>query len=163
MNTTSIQRRPVSRTSAGIAALLALAVGLLLSGCQSSAPDQHSAGSFSRYGVYLRGEVPERYQDLSNPLPESAENLAAGGRLYQDHCAACHGASGNGDGPAAAGLEPAPANLGFTRMTPMGSDRFFFWTISEGGASLGTAMPVFAEQLEDEQIWQIVGYVQQGL
>lgn len=30
---------------------------------------------------------------------------------YATYCASCHGASGRGDGPAAAGLDPAPANL----------------------------------------------------
>jgi cytochrome c oxidase cbb3-type subunit 2 len=35
----------------------------------------------------------------------------AGGELYNHNCASCHGAKGLGDGPGAAGLHPAPANL----------------------------------------------------
>ena len=149
-----------------VAALIAVAVGITLAtslgGCQSPAPDQQQAGAFSRYASFFRGELPERYQGLSNPLPATADHLAAGAALYQTHCAACHGATGKGDGPAGEQLTPPPANLSFTRMTPIGSDRFFFWTIAEGGEPLGTAMPVFGDQLKDEEIWQIVRYVQEG-
>ncbi len=35
----------------------------------------------------------------------------AGKALYEANCAACHGASGKGDGTAAAGLATAPADL----------------------------------------------------
>ncbi len=31
--------------------------------------------------------------------------------IYQDYCVACHGESGRGDGPAAAGLSKKPADL----------------------------------------------------
>lgn len=34
--------------------------------------------------------------------------LAAGGRLYQQHCALCHGATGDGRGPAGGGYNPHP-------------------------------------------------------
>ncbi|WP_035024815.1 c-type cytochrome [Gemmobacter nectariphilus] len=36
---------------------------------------------------------------------------ANGARLYADYCAACHGATGKGDGPAAEGVKPRPADL----------------------------------------------------
>jgi mono/diheme cytochrome c family protein len=36
---------------------------------------------------------------------------AAGRALYVDHCASCHGASGLGDGPAAASLRTTPSDL----------------------------------------------------
>jgi len=40
------------------------------------------------------------------PAPE-----VTGRALYQDFCVSCHGASGQGDGPAAAGLAHRPADL----------------------------------------------------
>ncbi|MES2030908.1 MAG: cytochrome c/FTR1 family iron permease [Pseudomonadota bacterium] len=40
--------------------------------------------------------------------PSVAPDLARGEALYAEHCAACHGASGRGDGAQAAGLEPPP-------------------------------------------------------
>nr|WP_111300973.1 c-type cytochrome [Paracoccus saliphilus] len=41
--------------------------------------------------------------------PEAAPTGAA--RDYADYCAACHGPAGRGNGPAAVGMQPAPADL----------------------------------------------------
>ncbi|MFN3937993.1 MAG: c-type cytochrome [Gemmobacter sp.] len=43
--------------------------------------------------------------------PDAGEALLSGRALYADYCAACHGAEGRGDGPAATGLRPAPTDL----------------------------------------------------
>lgn len=43
-------------------------------------------------------------------LPGGAD-LDRGRLLYGAHCATCHGATGQGDGPGVRGLSPAPANL----------------------------------------------------
>lgn len=43
-------------------------------------------------------------------LPRN-EDLARGRLLYGEHCATCHGATGQADGPGVRGLSPAPANL----------------------------------------------------
>jgi mono/diheme cytochrome c family protein len=40
-----------------------------------------------------------------------AEPEVSGRALYQDYCLACHGPSGTGDGPSAAGLAKKPADL----------------------------------------------------
>jgi mono/diheme cytochrome c family protein len=39
------------------------------------------------------------------------ESNPAGAELYARYCASCHGATGRGDGPAAASLAPRPADL----------------------------------------------------
>jgi mono/diheme cytochrome c family protein len=46
------------------------------------------------------------------PAPAAADPLAAGKRLYAQHCAACHGDQGDGNGPAARFLYPRPRNFG---------------------------------------------------
>jgi high-affinity iron transporter len=43
--------------------------------------------------------------------PEAPPDLARGAVLYQQLCTSCHGASGQGDGPAAEGMEPAPIDF----------------------------------------------------
>ena len=139
-----------------------LVASLTLSGCQSAAPGETTAGSFSRYSLYLGGDIPAQYTDRTNPLPASAENIAAGAGLYQTHCSGCHGSTGRGDGQAGMQLIPPPANLAFTRMTPIANDKFLFWTISEGGQPLGTGMPAFGGMLQETEIWQIVHYVNDG-
>jgi len=51
-----------------------------------------------------------RTGDVPALLPTGDAFLGAA--LYANHCAACHGLSGAGDGPGAASLRPRPANLG---------------------------------------------------
>jgi cbb3-type cytochrome oxidase cytochrome c subunit/cytochrome c553 len=44
-------------------------------------------------------------------VPYDHASAAQGAALYSRHCASCHGAEMRGDGPAAAGLMPAPTSL----------------------------------------------------
>jgi mono/diheme cytochrome c family protein len=43
------------------------------------------------------------------PVPPTS--AASGKQMFQAYCASCHGASGKGDGPAAAALKSSPADL----------------------------------------------------
>ncbi|MFO0701037.1 MAG: cytochrome c/FTR1 family iron permease [Nitrospira sp.] len=43
--------------------------------------------------------------------PRQAPDLRQGEVLFAQHCAACHGTQGKGDGPLARGMEPAPRNF----------------------------------------------------
>jgi cbb3-type cytochrome oxidase cytochrome c subunit len=45
------------------------------------------------------------------PALPLVNDLARGQQLYARHCATCHGAGGEGNGPGAAGLLPVPASL----------------------------------------------------
>ncbi len=81
--------------------------------------------------------------------------LAQGKQIYDDKCAACHGATGKGDGPAAAALNPKPANLtdkNFMQTLPI--DCHFF-VIAEGVR--GTAMPPW-KSLGEEAVWKVLVY-----
>lgn len=132
---------------------------LTVTGCQHIGISHSDSLFVSRYTHYIRGNIPNQYADLANPLPTSTENISAGKRLYQTHCQACHGVSGKGDGPACKSLAPRPANLAFTRRLPIATDAFLFWTVSEGGTHFDTAMPAFEEQLSAKEIWQIIHYI----
>jgi high-affinity iron transporter len=57
----------------------------------------------------LADGVRERF--AVRALPPRVPDLARGRTLYAEACASCHGPEGRGDGPAAAGLDPAPADL----------------------------------------------------
>ena len=43
--------------------------------------------------------------------PVTYSNPSSGTQMYKDYCAACHGAEGKGDGPAAQFLKTPPADL----------------------------------------------------
>jgi mono/diheme cytochrome c family protein len=68
----------------------------------------------------------------------------------------CHGAQGHGDGPAARGLRPAPADL--TVHVPLHTEGELWWWITNGIA--GTPMPAWKAVLTDEERWHLVNYLE---
>ncbi len=113
--------------------------------------------------VMMGPGMPAQYANLKNPLPPTPENIAAGKKLYQDNCAACHGPKGQGDGEAGKELNPKPANLAFVIDKPIATDGFLMWTIAEGGEKLKTDMPAFRDALNEQQRWQLILYLRHGL
>ena len=84
--------------------------------------------------------------------PPNPPNLVRGERLFQENCAACHGASGRGDGPAARSLNPPPVN--FTdRSRASQRSVFGLEQVIDQGLS-GTAMPSFSS-LPVEDRWAL--------
>lgn len=93
-----------------------------------------------------------------NPLPADERTRTAGQRLYTQNCLTCHGAGGRGDGPAAAGLQPRPADFTQHMAPGLHTDGQVFLWIKEGYPG-GGAMPAWGGRLSDEQIWQLVTYL----
>jgi high-affinity iron transporter len=91
-----------------------------------------------------------------DPLPQHAPSLADGARLYAATCAACHGARGVGDGPAAVRLQPPPANLTDAAALAGSSPLDFFRKISVGIA--GTGMTGYESSHTLEQRWALALY-----
>lgn len=118
-----------------------------LAGCASNSTP--APGASSGTGT----SVPGEYAGKTNPLAEAG--AAAGAPIFQSNCVACHGTDGHGDGPAAAALDPAPANLADLGKTA--ADDYLFWRISEGRPN--TAMPAWKGVLTEEQIWQVISHI----
>jgi mono/diheme cytochrome c family protein len=120
--------------------------------------------STARNHAAMMGGVPAPYAGLSNPLPRTNATVERGAEVYAGNCASCHGQTGFGDGPAARTLSPPPANLARLSRMPMSNwDPFMFWTVSEGGAQFGTAMPSFKASLTDQDRWAVIAYIQAHL
>ncbi|HUK03747.1 MAG TPA: FTR1 family protein [Burkholderiales bacterium] len=81
--------------------------------------------------------------------PRRAPDPARGAKLYAEHCAACHGADGRGDGPAAKGLSPAPANFHDAERMGARSVYGLYSTITLGVT--GTSMAPFGQIPEDDR------------
>ena len=90
-------------------------------------------------------------------LPSKALDLAEGRAIYQQSCASCHGERGLGDGPAGAGMRPAPAPIG-TAAQMKGVSPAMMYRITSIGVA-GTPMASFANTLTPEQRWNVVAYV----
>src|SRR6478735_3446548 len=82
-----------------------------------------------------------------NPLGTDAAAVAAGQRLYDQGCAGCHAAAGQGS-------DRAPALIG--RFAHGSEDGDVFHSIRAGVP--GTAMTPHRE-LDDQQTWQLVSYI----
>jgi len=75
-------------------------------------------------------------------------------KAVETNCVTCHGASGKGDGPAAAALPPPkPADWTSAKVQSQ-TDGELFWKISEGRG----AMPPW-KHLPDKDRWEIVNYI----
>ena len=88
--------------------------------------------------------------------PRQAPDVAAAAALYAQRCAQCHGAQGDGTGPAAAGLDPSPTDFRAPARASARSVYGLYNTISLGVA--GTTMLAFADLSEDQR-WALAFYV----
>lgn len=90
----------------------------------------------------------------SNKLGKEKLDITIGKELFSIHCAVCHGANGDGDGPVIKkGFYPVNLKAqGVKNRT----DGYIFAYIRYGGKVM---MPAYAENLTEEQSWQIVNYV----
>ncbi len=89
--------------------------------------------------------------------PDRVPDLAQGAALYRQHCVACHGASGAGDGPAAAALDPAPIDFTDAARADLRSPLSLYQATAQGIE--GTGMVGYAGALSDEDIWSLAYYV----
>lgn len=95
--------------------------------------------------TYRRSQVPY--------LTLSVDN---GRRLYLEHCTACHGAGGLGDGPLAASLPKPPANLSapHTALHTVGD---MYWWLRHGIPQNG--MPGLGDRLSEDDRWDLINFL----
>jgi mono/diheme cytochrome c family protein/Tol biopolymer transport system component len=101
--------------------------------------------------------APGETQGPINPYQVTSETVAAGQKLYVTNCVPCHGASGKGDGPSGVGLNPRPGDFTQHMVPGKHNDGQVFLWIANGYPN--SAMPAWSPRLNDEQIWQLVGYL----
>jgi copper transport protein len=90
------------------------------------------------------------------PVRADAASLARGKELYESYCITCHGATGTGNGPAAASLLPPPSDL--TLHARWHSAEQLNWFIANGVP--GTSMLGFADQIGAAERWHVVNHLQ---
>ena len=115
--------------------------------------------SMARHHLVMMNGLDPKYARKVNPLARDEQTLKSGRKLFEQNCARCHGINGLGDGPDGTNLNPRPANVAAVAKMPMASDSYLFWSISEGGTPVGSAMPPFQGTLNEKEIWQTVAYL----
>ncbi len=122
------------------AASISVAVGMLVMAASAAAHD-------------IPSKVPPEARAMKNPLAGDPTAVDAGGTLYATLCASCHGASGKGDGPAAAGLAHRPPDM--TTALNGQTDGEVRWKITRGGG----AMPSYEKTLAETDRWRLVAFL----
>jgi high-affinity iron transporter len=102
----------------------------------------------------LRWALVEAYK--LRLAPRAAPDVSRGKTLYAAHCGACHGATGQGDGLAAKGLEPAPSNFHDLERMAQRSVYGLYNTITLGVD--GTSMASF-KHLSEQDRWALAFFV----
>ncbi len=109
-----------------------------------------ASAAFAEYvadGGWLK-EIPARDHERTNPYQGQADAIAAGQRLYAQHCSHCHGKN-------AEGTKKRPA-LKSERIQTHATDGDIFWLLSNGNMRKG--MPPWTK-LPDQQRWQLIAYL----
>lgn len=92
-------------------------------------------------------KAPQKARARRNPLEKDPDAVTAGGILFEQHCAECHGdmAEGGKKGPSLLVDEVQSAEPGA-----------IFWILTNGVVRRG--MPVWSK-LPEPQRWQLVAYI----
>jgi mono/diheme cytochrome c family protein len=94
-------------------------------------------------------KAPADAKTLKNPV----SGIGDAKKVIATSCAACHGASGRGDGVASVALQPKPMDWS-SPAVQSDTDGELFWKITNGRG----AMPAW-KQLPETERWQIVNYI----
>jgi thiosulfate dehydrogenase len=89
----------------------------------------------------------------SSPIQASDEVYAAGGKIYRNNCAVCHGLPGQEQTAIAKGEFPKPPNLFKGKGVTDDPAGVTYWKVANGIRLTG--MPGFSGSLSSEQMWQV--------
>jgi mono/diheme cytochrome c family protein len=135
-------------------ALIFLSAILVLAACNFSlAADVTPPPGYQQPAEAPSTVVPATSGPVFPLVPPDA---AAGGEIYAEKCAPCHGESGLGNGPNAAKLPNPVPPLGSPELSRLAVPAQWFQVVTQG--NLERFMPPF-RSLTDRQRWDVVAYV----
>ena len=99
----------------------------------------------------------EQIADVIAYLGVVANPVGRGEVVFKTNCVLCHGINANGKGRASVLFNPPPADLTISDK----NDEYKRLIITLGGQAMGRseAMPVWSEQLTEQQISDVVAYI----
>ncbi|MGH7087773.1 MAG: c-type cytochrome [Stellaceae bacterium] len=140
---------------AAIIAAAAVAYGLLATGAIPANADA-TPGPIEKWAANtsLAATLAREAPKGPNPVAPTDANLIAGAKLYNRHCAICHGTAG-AKAPQSAeakGEYPAPPQLAKHGVED-DPQCYTYWKVKHG--IRWTAMPSWKDTLNDQQIWTL--------
>jgi mono/diheme cytochrome c family protein len=100
--------------------------------------------------------APSFAAKLKNPFAGNTAATKEGKSLFTANCSSCHGDKGEGNGPAAATINPHPKNL-TSKLVQEQTDGAIFWKITTGKPP----MVSWRSALSEKQRWELVNYIRQ--
>ena len=110
------------------------------------------------------GQLNYPARQIPTGLLQNAEQITAGHKLFIDKCASCHGKPSEGRSDRASFFKPVAPD--FTDAHYRESDpAYLYWRIEVGKTvepfrSQGSVMPSWGVHFSEQNIWQIVAYLQ---
>ncbi|SRR6266404_1835180 len=141
-----------------VAMLLILMIGLvftLMGFVNMRADNPPSRLETAVAGRAMDASVARDAPKLANPVTADDLTLAAGARLYLNHCAQCHGDPSHPKSPLADSLNP-PAPQFMNDMADMPENQNFY--ILQHGIRW-SAMPGWKNVLSEQEIWKLVTFL----
>ena len=127
--------------------------------------------------AHLNSTVPEQWLTMPNPVPATPGSIERGRVVYEAFCIGCHGAYGDGRGPAKPYLNPPPMDFTLLQASganPQTGQPGYRYDLTKNKVSSlnngviyyavfnglpGSAMPHFKGILESEKIWDVGNYI----
>jgi mono/diheme cytochrome c family protein len=97
--------------------------------------------------------APASADTIKNPFKGDAASIEKGKKLYIKNCTVCHGDKGKGDGIAAAGLTPKPADHSSEKIQKQ-SDGVLYWKISTGRPPMASY-----KSFSPAERWALINYL----
>lgn len=151
------------RVVLGVLAFLILAalggVAWLYSGAYPvAATEPHAALGKWVLETAKRQSVRAHARGIAIPSLGDYRQIEEGARLFEDHCALCHGAPGSKGHEFASAMNPAPPLL--SDVVGNWTSAELFWIISNGLRMTG--MPAWGStHMDDGEIWSLVAFINQ--
>lgn len=103
-------------------------------------------------------------RQMPTGLLQDAAQIAVGHKLFLDKCASCHGKPSEGRSDRASFFQPAAPDFtdaDYREIDPA----YLYWRIEVGNnaepyRSQGSVMPAWGVHFREQNIWQIVAYLQ---
>lgn len=113
-----------------------------------SAQASNGTGARDDKSIYAElKKAPAKAAVKHNPLESDPDAVAAGAKLFEMHCAECHGATADG------GKKGPSLRVEDVQQSSPGA---LFWVLTNGVVRRG--MPVWSK-LPEPQRWQLVSYI----